>query len=181
LSEIQREGYINKVKELSRKETAAIASDPLTRYSRVLSGVFHERVVIAESESDCLFYNALLNSRAISGETNPDVLFVHAGGKDRMQKLASLLRSLDVPVSVIADIDILNDDMKFRALFETLGGAWNDVEGDWNSLNKTVLAARPPLTADQVRTRIESELSTVVGNGPFPKGIERSITNRSLI
>jgi AAA domain, putative AbiEii toxin, Type IV TA system len=172
---IQRDGSINKIKELSREKTSTIANDPLTRYSRVLSGIFHQRVIVAESESDCLLYNALLNTTAVTGANSPDVLFIHAGGKDRMQQLASLLRALDVPVSVIADIDLLNDDVKFRMLFETLGGNWADLESDWKALNNTVLATRPPLTANHVRQRIEQELSEVEGNQAFPKGVERNI------
>src|SRR3954447_8249336 len=34
---IQRQGSINRIKELSREKTTAIANDPLTRFSRVLS------------------------------------------------------------------------------------------------------------------------------------------------
>ncbi|MDR6305375.1 hypothetical protein GGQ85_003097 [Nitrobacter vulgaris] len=92
-----------------------------------------------------------------------------------MRKLAGLLRSLDVPLSVIADIDILNDETTFRQLFETLGGDWNEIEGDWNSLNNTVVNTRPPLTADQVRHRIQTEVQDVSGNKPFPKQVERNI------
>ena len=54
-----------------------------------------------------MFYQSFLNLPSISGDRRPDVLFVHASGKHRMAKLADTLRSLDVPVSVIADIDIL--------------------------------------------------------------------------
>jgi AAA domain, putative AbiEii toxin, Type IV TA system/Overcoming lysogenization defect protein-like, TOPRIM domain len=172
---IQRDGDINRTKELSKQRTANVATDPLTRFSRVISGIFHKRVIIAESESDCLFYNAILNSNAVSGLQTPDVLFIHAGGKDRMKELAALLKELDVPVSVIADIDILNDEAKFRALFEALGGEWPLVADDWKALNNSVLAARPPLSAGQVRLKIEAELSAVDGNKLFPKEVERNI------
>ena len=46
---------------------------------------------------------------------------------------------------------------------------------DWTALNNTVLTTRPPLSADQVRLRIEVELSAVSGNQPFPKTAERNI------
>jgi ABC-type transport system involved in cytochrome c biogenesis ATPase subunit len=172
---VERIDDVNYIMELGRDDTAAIANDPLIRYSGVLSGVFHQRVIIAESETDCLFYNAILHTSAVRGSSHPDVLFIHAGGKARMQKLARLLRALDVPVSVIADIDLLNDETTFRTLFEALQGDWDQVSGDWRSLNATVLQARPPLTADQVRVKIEHELSGVGGNQPFPKQNERNI------
>jgi hypothetical protein len=172
---IQRDGSVNRIKELSRAKTAAIANDPLTRYSGVLSGIFHQRVIVAESESDCLFYSAVLNIPSVAGSLSPDVLFIHANGKDRMQKLASLLTDVDVPVDVIADIDILSDATKLRQLFETLGGNWSEIQSDWNALNNVVLTTRPPLSADQVRQRVEHELATVSGKQPFPKAAERNI------
>ncbi|WFU28704.1 AAA family ATPase [Bradyrhizobium sp. CB1717] len=172
---MQRDGEVNHITELSKSRTAAIASSPLTRYSGVLSGIFHQRVIIAESESDCLFYNAVLNTRTVIGSDSPDVLFIHSGGKDRMKDLAGLLRELDVPVSVIADIDILSDGEKFQRLFESLGGDWIEVQSDWVSLNKVILQARPPLSADQVRSRIEVALDGVSGSQPFPRDVERNI------
>jgi ABC-type transport system involved in cytochrome c biogenesis ATPase subunit len=173
---MERVEDVNYIMELGRTETAAIANDPLTRYSGVLSGIFHQRVIISESETDCLFYNAVLHIPSVRGTLHPDVLFIHSGGKARMQKLAKLLKALDVPVSVISDIDILNDEATFRSLFEALYGNWDEVEKDWRSLNATVLQARPPLNADQVRVKIEHELGGISGNQPFPKQNERNIS-----
>jgi len=118
---MQRRENSNYVKELSKEKTASIARDTLTRYSGVFKGIFHRNVIIAESDSDCLFYSALLNTDAVSGSIEPDVLFIHASGKDRMAQLADTLRSLDVPVSVIADIDILNQETAIKTCLRSSG------------------------------------------------------------
>lgn len=172
---IQRDGALNRVKELSKKKTAAIVSDTLARYSGVFDGIFYQHVIICESDSDCLFYSSLLNTRAISGDRRADVLFIHTAGKHRMAQLAETLRDLDVPVSVIADIDLLKEEGAFRNLHEKLGGDWADVEGHFQAIRTSVEKRRPPLNAEQVAKLLRDELSKVTGTGEFPKTAERNI------
>lgn len=172
---IQRKGNVNRVKELSKEKTAAIEKDALTRYSGVFKGIFYKHVVITESDGDCQFYSSLLNIKSIAGDKQPDVLFIHSAGKHRMGQLVETLKSLDVPVSVIADIDILNEENAFKSLFEKLGGDWSDVEVHWKSIKNGVEALRPPLNCEQVKELIQTELNTVSGISEFPKQIERNI------
>jgi hypothetical protein len=172
---IQRERHVNKIKELSNDKISTIARDTLTRYSRVLEGIFYQHVIITESDSDCLFYNSILNTEVVTADQEPDVLFVHASGKHRMADLADVLRSLDVPVSVIADIDLLNEEVAFKGLFEKLGGRWDEVSQHWRAIKKSVEEVRPPLNTEQVKGLIMKELSEIDGVGPFPKEAERKI------
>ena len=174
---MQRRENSNYVKELSKEKTASIAHDTLTRYSGVFKGIFYRNVIIAESDSDCLFYSALLNTKAVSGFTEPDVLFIHASGKHRMAQLADTLRSLDVPVSVIADIDILNEETAIKNLFEKLGGVWTDISGHWQAIKTGVESTSPPLNAGQVKNLVLSELDKVGDLEKFPKENERNINN----
>ncbi|MBB4349342.1 ATP-dependent nuclease [Aliirhizobium cellulosilyticum] len=172
---LRREGDINPVRELSKEQTKAVAKDTLARFSRVFDGIFFEHVVICEADADCMFYQSLLNLRSISGDRRPDVLFVHTAGKHRMAKLAQTLRSLDVPVSVIADIDLLNDEGTFKNLFEKLGGNWEHIKNSWKAVNHAVLKQRPPLSAEQIATQIAAQLEGVSGTGEFPEDRERAI------
>lgn len=174
---MQRRENSNYVKELSKEKTASIAHDTLTRYSGVFKGIFYRNVIIAESDSDCLFYSALLNTEAVSGFTEPDVLFIHASGKHRMAQLADTLRSLDVPVSVIADIDILNEETAIKNLFEKLGGVWTDISGHWQAIKIGVESTSPPLNAGQVKNLVLAELDKVGDLDKFPKENERNINN----
>jgi ABC-type multidrug transport system ATPase subunit len=172
---IQRNGNVNRVKELSKEKTAAIEKDALTRYSGVFKGIFYKHVIVTESDGDCQFYSSLLNIRTIAGDQQPDVLFIHSAGKHRMGQLVETLKSLDVPVSVIADIDILNEEIAFKNLFEKLGGDWSEVEVHWKAIKKAVEDLRPPLNSEQVKELIQTELNTVSGIVAFPKQIERNI------
>ena len=172
---IQRAGKINRIKELSKEKTLAIAKDALTKYSGVFKGIFYKHVIITESDGDCQFYSSFLNLKSIAGDKQPDVLFIHAAGKHRMGQLVETLKSLDVPVSVIADIDILNDENTFKNLFEKVGGTWVDIAGAWRAIKNDVEARRPPLNVEQVKTLILNQLTPLSGTEPFPKPVEHSI------
>lgn len=172
---LRREGDINRVKELDNEKTKAVAKDTLARFSRVFDGIFFEHVVICEADADCMFYQSILNLPSISGDRRPDVLFVHTAGKHRMAKLADTLRSLDVPVSVIADIDILNEEGTFKDLFQKLGGDWTDLNTHWKTVSEAVLKQRPPLNAEQVSRLIAEQLEGTAGTGEFPYEKERAI------
>lgn len=172
---IQRDGGINRVKELSREKTAEIGNDTLARYSGVFGGIFYQHVVICESDSDCLFYSSILNTKAVSGDQRADILFIHTSGKHRMGQLAETLRELDVPVSVIADIDVFNEEDTFRKLFERLGGAWTGVQSTWKSLRNAVESQKPPMSAAEVSEKIQKEIEGVTGTAPFPRDKEQAI------
>lgn len=172
---LRRDGDVNRVKELGKEQTLAVAKDTLTRFSRVFDGIFFEHVVVCESDADCMFYQSVLNLPFISGDRRPDVLFVHTAGKHRMAKLAETLRALDVPVSVIADIDILSEENTFKALAERLGGNWSDLQPHWKAISDAVVALRPPLNASQVASMIANEINGVTGTGEFPLSKEGAI------
>lgn len=172
---IRREGDINRVKELSKSQTRAVAKDTLTRFSKVFDGIFFEHVIVCESDADCMFYQSILSLPSISGDRRPDVLFVHTAGKHRMSKLAETLRALDVPVSVIADIDVLNEENTFKTLVEKLGGTWSDIQPHWHAVWNAVLSQRPPLNAAQVKGMIAEQIDDVAGTAEFPRAKETAI------
>jgi len=172
---LRRDGNVNRIKELGKEQTKAVANDTLARFSRVFDGIFFEHVVICEADADCMFYQSILNLPSISGDRRPDVLFIHTAGKHRMAKLADTLRSLDVPVSVVADIDILDDKETFKNLFQKLGGNWEEVHLHWKTISEAVLKQRPPLNAEQVRGLIATQLEAVTGTKEFPEEKERAI------
>ena len=125
---IQRDGNVNRIKELDKEIVKKVSYSPVMRYTSVLSGLFHERVFVCESDADCMFYKSILDLPCVHGESHLDVHFVHANGKDRMATLAETLTSLDVPVDVIADIDVLNDLTVLKKIVMALNGEWNQLE-----------------------------------------------------
>ena len=155
---IQRDGIVNRIKELDKALIQEISVDPLMKYSSVMSGVFHERVIICESDTDCMFYGAIIDLPGVYGNRHPDVLFVHANGKDRMATLARILVALDVTVDVVADIDILREEAKFRRVVESLGGDWSEIQLPSQVVRSAVSQQKPSLGIAEVGTNIRQIL-----------------------
>ena len=162
---IQREGNVNRVKELDKSLVKEISTDPLMKYSSVLAGVFHERVIICESDADCMFYSALLDLSQVHGYRQPDVLFVHANGKHRMASLAKALVALDVPVDIVADIDVLNDETTLFKIVDALGGSLEPVKPLTLAVKKAIENHRPQLSVEEVKKGIKDVLEEA-SSGP---------------
>ena len=172
---IQREGNINRTKELDKDLIQQISRDPLMKYSSVMSGLFHERVIICESDSDCMLYSSLLDIPTVHQGHNPDVLFVHANGKHRMAALAQSLRALDIPVDVIADIDIMRNQSDLQKLVEVLGGDWQKAEPLVKSIRNAIEQSKPNLDSREVRETIGKILEEAPSSGEFPRDLRRRI------
>ena len=188
---MQREGNINRVKELDKGLVKEISTDPLMKYSSVMSGVFHERVIICESDADCMFYSSILDLKDVRGERQPDVLFVHPNGKDRMATLAKTLVALDVPVDIIADIDIFRDEVAFKRIVESLNGNWagvgqvakevraaiekGKVSMDISEVKAAILEKMEKINEDRSRdfSNLRSEIDTIFRNSS-PWGLAKA-------
>ena len=166
---IRRDGDVNHVKELDKERAKQINADPLMKYSSVMSGVFHERVIICEADSDCTFYSSLLNLRELHGDHQPDVLFVHANGKDRIGALVKTLTELDVPVDVIADIDILRSADVFEDITKSLGGNWADIQPMVKAIRSSIDDNKSWSNAGAIKKEIQRELEDIESKGEFPK------------
>ena len=165
---VQREGNINRVKELDKDLVREISVDPLMKYSSVLSGVFHERVIVCESDADCMFYSSILDLPEVRGETQPDVLFVHASGKGRIAALAKTLVALDVPVDVVADIDVLRETAVFRSIVESLGQDSTVVNLLAEGVKRAIEQHKPWLSAGEIKKGILETLGGTPDSGEFP-------------
>lgn len=123
---IDRDGIINRMNVLKNDGIKQLWRNPLLRYSNILSGLFHEKVIICESDYDCLFYQAIMNAiYEHKGEIAPDVLFTHCGGKSRVKYVVSALKAVNVPAIAICDFDLLNSSHNFIPVVTSFGLDWN--------------------------------------------------------
>ncbi len=122
---IDRVDSINRMSVLPNVEIKKLWGNPLLRYSNILSGLFHEKVVVCESDYDCLFYQAIMDSiYEQKSEIAPDVLFTHCGGKTRVKDVVKALKAVNVPVVAICDFDLLNSSQCFKPIVESFGLNW---------------------------------------------------------
>lgn len=176
---LQRENAVNKVSTLNSLDIKEIWADSLLRHSNVLSGLFHSKVVICESDSDCRFFSAILSAQYDEvGEIAPDVLFIHCGGKHRIPTVIKALRKLNVPLSVVSDFDVLNNINPIKLIFEDLGGTWTEVENDWKLVKQEIEQKRPEFLTVDLKKEIDDILSSTTER-IFPKSKSSEI-NRAL-
>lgn len=122
---IDRIDNVNKMSILSNDEIKRLWGNPLLRYSNILSGLFHEKVVVCESDYDCLFYQAIMDAMYESrGEVAPDILFTHCGGKSRAKDVVKALKAVEVPIVAVCDFDLLNSSQNFKPLVAAFGLEW---------------------------------------------------------
>jgi predicted ATPase len=176
---IQRENDINKVSVLNSIDINEIWSDSLLRHSNVLGGLFHSKVIICESDSDCRFFSAILSAQYDDlGTIAPDVLFIHCGGKHRIPTVIKALSKLNVPMSVVTDFDVLNNINPIKSIYENLGGDWNEVENDWKLVKTEIEQKRPEFLTQDLKDEIQ-EVFDNTSERIFPKE-KISEINRAL-
>ncbi|MFJ5607969.1 ATP-dependent nuclease [Streptomyces sp. NPDC093221] len=153
LVRISRPGGDPLSRVLNSEEVSEIIKTPLLRYSNIISGLFHDGVVLCEAEGDCQFYAATFD--IVKGDSPHDnFTFLHVNGKARLADAAKKLRQCGIPVAVIYDIDVLNDKHIVQGAVSSLGGKYGEFEKDLDLLHQETATAVTVLTARQVRDRI---------------------------
>lgn len=123
---IDRHKDINKMSILENEKIKNLWGNPILKYSNILSGLFHEKVVVCESDYDCLFYQALMDSiYEENHEISPDILFTHCGGKNRIKDVVAALKAVNVSVIAITDFDILNLSQNMKPLAAAFKLDWD--------------------------------------------------------
>lgn len=122
---INRDSNINRMSVLQNDKIKKLWGNPILRYSNILSGLFHEKVVVCESDYDCLFYQAIMDAiYEYKNEIAPDILLTHCGGKTRIKDVVIALKAVNVPVAAICDFDLLNASHNFKPITASFGIDW---------------------------------------------------------
>lgn len=122
---INREDSINKMSILQNDKIKELWENPLLRYSNILSGLFHGKAVVCESDYNCLFYHTVVIAMyEKENEIASDLLFMHCGGKSRVKDVVKALKAINVPVVAITDFDLLNSSQNFKPLANTFRINW---------------------------------------------------------
>ncbi len=82
---------------------------PLMRSANVISALFHDGVVVCESDNDRAFYSEIYYRLVQQEPDAPSLLFVNAQNKQTIRDIIGPLRQFGVPAVGIADIDLVND------------------------------------------------------------------------
>ncbi|WP_420595317.1 ATP-dependent nuclease [Deinococcus sp.] len=105
---------VAKAKIIDNDEVRNLTKNPVMRSANVLSGLFHDGVVITEDDSDRVLYQEV-NYRLIKHDSSGSsgTLFLNANGKSSLHKMAGPLRRSGVPAAICADFDYLFQASEF--------------------------------------------------------------------
>jgi energy-coupling factor transporter ATP-binding protein EcfA2 len=100
----------------------SVWSKPQLRFSNVLDGVFHDAVVVAENDRDCLFYQSAVDAAAADAADR--LMFTPCYGKNGAAEIVRILRAASVPTVVVLDLDALNNVDLLKKVTDALGADW---------------------------------------------------------
>ena len=178
---VTRHENVNEISVLSNDAFDAIWKDSLLRHSNIMEGLFHNSVVICESDTDCRFYSMIDAHLKKEAKRYPEALFVHCGGKQRLKVAVRALQSLKVPVKIVADIDLINDTQPYLNELAAIVGV--ELDASFNSAyNK--LKSSFNHNAGVSKVEVEALISEIIKNTPgdylSSKSIDkiRSVTDK---
>lgn len=131
---------LNHAHLLDNEKLSSLWKKPLLQSVNSINGIFHEGVIVCESDSDCRFFESILNGLAAEKDTEriPDLYFTHGGGKGEIITLVNAYQSLRMKVAAIADFDLLRNKSEFKNLFESISGQFGSIEAAYNSATSSL-------------------------------------------
>lgn len=153
---ITREEDTNIFSVLDNRQFSQIWSDPILRYSNIMASLFHKTVVLCESDSDCKMYSLIESHIKQKQGKYSETLFIHCGGKHRMAKIVVALRSLNIKIKLITDIDVLNDETVFRRIVESCDVDYSSIQTDYNHIVSNLHSSKEKVNRATAKTTINN-------------------------
>lgn len=111
---IERNAQNNYVTLLNNKDLKKILEDPLLSSSRILEGLFCEKTILTESDSDEIFYQQV----ATKINSYNGMYFTHGQNKQTLAKIAQIYDKLNVKNCAIYDFDLLRNNDDFNSVIK---------------------------------------------------------------
>ena len=102
----------SRARSIDPKSLEQFLKRPLMRSANVISGLFHDGVIVLESDNDRAFYSEIFYRLADGKPNYPSILFVNAQNKQTIREIIGPLREFGVPAAAVPDIDIVKDGGK---------------------------------------------------------------------
>lgn len=106
----------NEIHVINNDLLRTILHTPLLRVSRVMEGLFCEKVVITESEADELVYQELIEKLF----PQSGLYFAHGQNKQTLVEIAKLYKELGISYEMITDFDVLRIPSELSAFLNLM-------------------------------------------------------------
>ena len=118
----QPEPYKNRIRIIDNEVLKKIIQTPLLRVSRILEGLFCNKVVITESEADELIYQEMID--ILSPQSG--IYFAHGQNKQTLADIAELYKKIGIDYEIITDFDALRINDEFNRFMKDMDLAEED-------------------------------------------------------
>ena len=155
-------------KRVSYDTIRGCIAKPSTKVETILDGLFAQAVTVVESEGDRLVYGTTWERLAnkfhhdvhVASEFRRDVHFVSVGGIGGIADTCRLYRNLEIPVCVIADLDVLRELETFERIIRSLTSSEEAITGAINTCRRiaTEIRALGPIYCVADTRRILQEI-----------------------
>jgi energy-coupling factor transporter ATP-binding protein EcfA2 len=157
---ITREEDVNEFSVLENDRFHDIWGDPLLKYSNIMTSLFHKKVILCESDSDCKLYGIIENHIKKSEGAYSETLFIHCGGKHRMAKIATALKALNVKVSLVVDMDVMNDEKVLKGITEAFEIEWESIQKHYKIIVSNLHSPKEEIERNDVKININQILDS---------------------
>lgn len=168
---ITRQDDTNHFSILNNSEFNQVWNDPLLKYSNIMASLFHKSVVLCESDSDCKLYSIIESHIKQKQGKYSETLFIHCGGKHRMSKIVTALRSLNISVKLIPDIDVLNDQEVFKGIVQAFGIDFGTMQTDYNNIVSNLHSRKEKINRNSAKAAITQVLDSSSNTELSPREI----------
>jgi predicted ATPase len=153
---LDRDGDSNKAYMLNSRTLKQLWSKPLLQSTGAINGIFHKGVVVCEGDSDCRFFEALIRRlvKRKKLKENPDIYFIHGGGKGAITTLLKAYHSLNVDAIAVTDFDMLRDLVAFKNVLSSLKADYSVIEKEYRSAKLALDKVPPKHEASHVAKRL---------------------------
>lgn len=112
----QPESLKNNIDLVDKGVLQTIIQSPLLRVSRVLEGLFCEKVIVTEAEADELVYQELVEKVF----PQSGLYFAHGQNKQTLVEIAEMYKAVGIRYEVITDFDILRVNDEFNKFIKKM-------------------------------------------------------------
>ena len=144
-------------------QLAEALSRPTLRAEAVLDGIFAQAVVVVEADGDRLVYQAAWET--LQNDFRIDLHFSTVGGSGGIADTCRLYRTLQIPIAVIADLDMLVDFERMTRVLQALIDEGPDREsliGTCNEISEGIRSLPPVISAADVVSELEAISSSTM-------------------
>ncbi len=146
-----------KFHKITSEATQALSKSPILSSQRVLEGIFSKGVVVCESDTDRIIYNAV----AVHQHENQEVLFIHAHNKQTIKDVVKLLKDAAIPTAAVIDIDIFNSESD---LFNAVLAFNKEFDADrLLQLRAEIAQHIDSVSEDEILTELKAKLIELMG------------------